>query len=77
MIDNIYNTELFQSKLIDELKKCDIMFIIDTTRYSESKWTNIEIEEAKKRNILILKAHYSEIQKAINNNIGIKYFIYK
>lgn len=75
LIDNIYDADLFQTKLIDELKRCDILFIIDTKKYNESQWADIEIEEAKKRNLLVLKAHYSVIQNAIKNNYSINYFV--
>ncbi len=73
LIDNVYDVELFQVKLIEELKKCDTLFIVHTSKYNESKWANIEIEEAEKRNLTILKVDYSVLQNAISNNYGIEY----
>ncbi len=75
LIDNVYEVELFQVKLIEELKKCDTLFIVHTSKYNESKWANIEIEEAEKRNLTILKVDYSVLQNAINRNFGIEYVL--
>lgn len=75
LIDNEYDTTQFQVKLIEELKKCDLLFVIDTIKYDESMWTSIEIEEAKKINKLIIRSHYSIIQNVIKNNYKFDYFI--
>lgn len=71
LLDNDYNEEGFQKKLINILKNCDAFLIVDSLEYANSKWTKKEMEIAKDLQIKILKIDSSKLEKICLNNLDI------
>ena len=53
-LDNEYNAANFQKKLEAELLSSDIFLIVNSARYEESHWANIELQAAIKANLEII-----------------------
>jgi len=63
-IDLIHNNSLDkQKRVISELKKSDILFLIKTDDTYKSEWVNKELEIAKKINIPIYELNYNKLIK--------------
>ena len=62
LLDNDYNEEGFQEKLVGILKKCDVFLVLDSLEYLNSKWAKKELEEAEKLGLQILKINSFEIK---------------
>ncbi len=76
-IDNSYDANNFQEKLISELINSDIVFVINTSQFLDSQWTKIELEEARKRKIKIIKVNIEDIELALNEGKTFEAFIQK
>ena len=72
LLDNNYNEKGFQDRLIEILKTCDIFIRIDSIEYMNSKWTRMEIEEAKINGLKIVKISSEQLKKMVieNENLG-------
>ena len=46
-LDNDYNKDGFQEKLVQELQDSNLFFILDSEEYHSSEWAKKELEEAK------------------------------
>ena len=53
-LDNDYNKDGFQSKLVEELQDSNYFFILDSEEYHSSEWAQKELEEAKAKNVNLL-----------------------
>ena len=65
LLDNSYDIKTYQSKLLEVLKTCDGLLIIESEHYYDSKWTQIERNSAEKKRIPFIKISPKEIIKAI------------
>ena len=55
LLDNDYNEEGFQEKLVGVLKECNLFLAIDTFNYLNSKWTKKELKVAESLNLRIIR----------------------
>ncbi len=54
-LDNDYNKEGFQEKLVEELQDSNLFFILDSDEYNSSEWAKKELEEAKINSLKTVK----------------------
>lgn len=66
ILDNEYNSNDFQKKLLTELRTSDIFFIINTPQYKNSTWTNIELKEATALGLIIVDIDKKELENIIH-----------
>ena len=64
-LDNDYNKDGFQAKLVEELKDSDLFFILDSEEYHSSEWAEKELEEAKANRLKILTMLSTEMKSYI------------
>ena len=61
-IDLIHNnSKNKQNRVIEELKKSDLLFLIKTEESNSSNWVNKELQLANKLNIPIIEIDFEEI----------------
>ena len=68
LLDNDYNEEGFQEKLVGILKNCDIFLVMDSPEYFDSKWAHKEFEVANELGLKILKVASTELKNMQESN---------
>lgn len=75
LLDNEYNEEGFQDKLVSVLKECDSFLVIDTFNYLNSKWTKMELKVAESLNLNIIRVKIDVLKDMVEKNLNIKQFL--
>ena len=71
-LDNDYNKEGFQAKLVEELQDSNLFFILDSAEYRLSEWTQKELEEANANNLKTVTMLSAELKKYLQQGGTIK-----
>lgn len=75
VLENGYNEEGFQEKLIEEMKKCNIFCKIDSKDYMKSKWTQGELKQANNFGLDMFSTNIVDLKHAVNNNLDINKYL--
>lgn len=74
LIDNNSNDK--QGRIIEELKKTELLILIKSKSSFESKWVKLELENAGKLKIPIVEFDIKELEDLTENQIAKKIEIY-
>ena len=64
-LDNDYNKDGFQEKLVEELQDSNLFFVLDSEEYHSSEWARKELEEAKANKLTIVTMLSRKLKKYI------------
>ncbi|MBO5971056.1 MAG: toll/interleukin-1 receptor domain-containing protein [Clostridia bacterium] len=66
-LDNDYDKDGFQAKLVKELQDSNLFFVLDSEEYHFSEWARKELEEAKANKLEIVTILSAELESYIQN----------
>ncbi len=71
-LDNDYNKDGFQSKLVEELQDSNYFFILDSEEYHSSEWAQKELEEAKAKKLNVVTVPSAELKTYLQQGAAIE-----
>ena len=69
LLDNEYNEDGFQEKLVSVLKEWDLFLVIDTLNYLNSKWTKMELKVAESLNLRIISIKIDSLKELVKKEV--------